>query len=431
MKNRIWKNWKTAGAALVMAGVLILESRNPVMGAEAGNFVQETEQETVSAAEEYESETENEEISETDDLEADVIVETEEIPELQEDSEPDGSTEDIQRSEFSECSMAAETALFTDNEENEKKPGYKIWITPEQEQIKAGKELLYTVVAENTGNCTLRNIRLSASFPENSLKGVWEESEGAEIQGETLNLEILEAGIKKEFYLSVQIPEEIEGKISLHLLGNLEYENTETGEKQILTAEEIRETEVLPLTAEFQVTKTADRTMAVPGDKIIFQICIRNTGERTLHSVVTTERFQLENVPVRFMEAEGIILNKDRTKARIEKIEPGSSVGLLAEVTLPDKMENQKLINEVTVTTAETGEKKVISSAEIEVYTTEETPTAVPENIQDEGAEKPGTETQSKAVSTHPKTGDPMKPVRWLMMISGSLLAAGWVRSKM
>ena len=121
--------------------------------------------------------------------------------------------------------------------------------------------------------------------------------------------------------------------------------------------------------------------MAVPGDKVTFQICIRNTGERTLHSVVTTEKFQLQNVPVRFLEAEGIVLNKARTKARIEKIEPGCSVGLLAEVTLPEKLKDQKLVNEVSVTTAETGERKVTSKAEIKVYKTAETPTPEPEAV--------------------------------------------------
>ena len=118
-------------------------------------------------------------------------------------------------------------------------------------------------------------------------------------------------------------------------------------------------------------------------------------------------------------------------KARIEKIEPGCSVGLLAEVTLPEKLKDQKLVNEVSVTTAETGERKVTSKAEIKVYKTAETPTPEPEAVSDEGAPNQNAETKGQAASTHPKTGDPMKPVLWLVMIPGSLLAAGWVRSRM
>lgn len=245
------------------------------------------------------------------------------------------------------------------------------------------------------------------------------------VQEETLKLDFLETGMQKEVYLSVQIPEAQSGKLSLNIEGKAEYE--QNGEKQILSVEESRETEILPLKTDFRVTKTADRTRAVPGDEIVFQICIQNTGERTLHSVVTTEKFRLKNVPVKFLEGEGLTLNKDRTKARIEKIDPGYSVGLLAIVTLPEDIDDQKLINEVTVTTAETGERTERSKAEIQVFREAEAPTEVPEeneNTQD-------TETKGRAASTHPKTGDPMKPVLWLLVISGSLLAAGWVYSRM
>ena len=166
--------------------------------------------------------------------------------------------------------------------------------------------------------------------------------------------------MQKEVYLSVQIPEAQSGKLSLNIEGKAEYE--QNGEKQILSVEESRETEILPLKADFRVTKTADRTRAVPGDEIVFQICIQNTGERTLHSVVTTEKFRLKNVPVKFLEGEGLTLNKDRTKARIEKIDPGYSVGLLAIVTLPEDIDEQKLINEVTVTTAARREPEITRS---------------------------------------------------------------------
>ena len=106
-------------------------------------------------------------------------------------------------------------------------------------------------------------------------------------------------------------------------------------------------------------------------------------------------------------------------------------MGLLAEVTLPEKLKDQKLVNEVSVTTTETGERKVTSKTEIEVYRTAETPTPEPEAVSDEGAPNQNAEKKGQAASTHPKTGDPMKPVLWLMMIPGSLLAAGWVRSRM
>ena len=57
------------------------------------------------------------------------------------------------------------------------------------------------------------------------------------------------------------------------------------------------------------------------------------------------------------------------------------SAGLQALVTIPENMEKQELLNEVSVTTLE--------------------------------------------------TGDPYQPFLWLAMIPGSLLAAGWIRSQM
>ena len=38
---------------------------------------------------------------------------------------------------------------------------------------------------------------------------------------------------------------------------------------------------------------------------------------------------------------------------------------------------------------------------------------------------------ESRPASTHPKTGDPYQPFLWLFMIPGSVLAVGWLRSRM
>lgn len=418
MKNKIWRNWKMTGAALIMSCSLLMGSGSAVLGAELAEsdiFLEDAEE--INPPEESETEQELDLAEVVDEIRTMEAAETLEITEIP---------------EITESPTATDIPPFTDSEEKDQTPSYKMWITPQQTQIKAGKELLYTISVESTGKCPLKNICLQSTFSDTSLEGTWEEAEDAEIQEKNLKLEKLETGIKKEFYFSVQLPETQSGKICLYLNGTAEYEEEETGElRSLVSVEQSSETEILPLKADFQVTKTADRTMAVPGDKVTFQICIRNTGERTLHSVVTTEKFQLQNVPVRFLEAEGIVLNKARTKARIEKIEPGCSVGLLAEVTLPEKLKDQKLVNEVSVTTTETGERKVTSKTEIEVYRTAETPTPESEAVSDEGAPNQNAEKKGQAASTHPKTGDSMKPVLWLMMIPGSLLAAGWVRSRM
>lgn len=300
----------------------------------------------------------------------------------------------------------------------------------EDDTIKAGSDLVYTITAENTGECDLKDIRISYNFSENGLAGEW--SEGAEdAVGNTAYIEKLEMSATKTLYLTVHLPEDRITAVSLKLTataGKISAENgTEETEEIVKNAELV--TQIQALQAAFEVTKTADRSMAVPGDEIRFLICIRNTGERTLHSIVTTERFQLGNVPVRFLEKDGVRLNKSKTKAKIEQIAPGEAFGLEAVVTLPEGLEDQNLVNEVSVTTLETGEQTKIAQSEIQVKAAEEEKQE--ETNADIDGEMGSEQDESRPASTHPKTGDPYQPLLWLFMLPGSVLAVGWLRSRM
>ena len=300
----------------------------------------------------------------------------------------------------------------------------------EDDTIKAGSDLVYTITAENTGECDLKDIRISYNFSENGLAGEW--SEGAEdAVGNTAYIEKLEMSATKTLYLTVHLPEERTTAVSLKLTataGKISAENeTEETEEIVKNAELV--TQIQALQAAFEVTKTADRSMAVPGDEIRFLICIRNTGERTLHSIVTTERFQLGNVPVKFLEKDGVRLNKSKTKAKIEQIAPGEAFGLEAVVTLPEGLEDQNLVNEVSVTTLETGEQTKIAQSEIQVKVSEEEKQE--ETNADIDGEMGSEQDESRPASTHPKTGDPYQPLLWLFMLPGSMLAVGWLRSRM
>ena len=300
----------------------------------------------------------------------------------------------------------------------------------EDDTIKAGSDLVYTITAENTGECDLKDIRISYNFSENGLAGEW--SEGAEdAVGNTAYIEKLEMSATKTLYLTVHLPEDRITAVSLKLTataGKISAENgTEETEEIVKNAELV--TQIQALQAAFEVTKTADRSMAVPGDEIRFLICIRNTGERTLHSIVTTERFQLGNVPVKFLEKDGVRLNKSKTKAKIEQIAPGEAFGLEAVVTLPEGLEDQNLVNEVSVTTLETGEQTKIAQSEIQVKVAEEEKQE--EATSDIDGETGSEQAESMPASTHPKTGDPYQPLLWLFMLPGSMLAVGWLRSRM
>ena len=107
------------------------------------------------------------------------------------------------------------------------------------------------------------------------------------------------------------------------------------------------------------------------------------------------------------MEKEGIRLNSTRTKALIPQIAPGEAVSLQATVKIPEKTVNQKLFNQISVTSKETGEKQVTASAEITVEG-KITQASEAEMISENG-EPDSTSVQegmAREASTHPKTGD-------------------------
>ena len=339
-------------------------------------------------------------------------------------------SEEISDNLFSENENADSFSDSSGDTDTNLQADLSLSVQAEDDTIKAGSDLVYTITAENTGECDLKDLRISYNFSEKGLSGEW--SEGAEdAVGNTAYIEKLEMSATKTLYLTVHLPEDRITAVSLKLTataGKISAENgTEETEEIVKNAELV--TQIQALQAAFEVTKTADRSMAVPGDEIRFLICIRNTGERTLHSIVTTERFQLGNVPVRFLEKDGVRLNKSKTKAKIEQIAPGEAFGLEAVVTLPEGLEDQNLVNEVSVTTLETGEQTKIAQSEIQVKAAEEEKQE--ETNADIDGEMGSEQDESRPASTHPKTGDPYQPFLWLFMIPGSVLAVGWLRSRM
>lgn len=135
---------------------------------------------------------------------------------------------------------------------------------------------------------------------------------------------------------------------------------------------------------DFTVEKTADRITVRPGEEILYTITIQNTGERTLHSVLSTERFLDAGVQAAFLPQEGVTLNESKTQALVPKLPPKEQVVLKASVVIPEYFYKQELINQVLVVTDETGpmEEKISQAAvTLELPVTDApvlTPTPIP-----------------------------------------------------
>lgn len=268
--------------------------------------------------------------------------------------------------------------------------------------VKAGQSYTYELNVTNTGEAPLSEILIKSVFSMEDIKAVWEQETGIRVNGKQAVLTALGKGETRTLYMSVKLTEDQAGELS-HTVYAQTYRPGTMDE--LISHETENGISITPLKADFTVEKTADRTEAYPGDTITYQICIRNTGERTLHSVLSTERFIDANIQAQFMPKEGVALNSTRTQALIKEIAPGEAFGLLAAVTLPKYFQNQELVNQVTVVTEETGSRSVQSESEITVAAPLFTPTEPPFDSQTYYQSEAMTKN-AYAAASKPKTGD-------------------------
>ena len=166
------------------------------------------------------------------------------------------------------------------------------------------------------------------------------------------------------------------------------------------------------------VPQETGRTQAYPGDTITYQICIRNTGERTLHSVLSTERFQNAGIQANFVRKEGVTLNSTGTQALIPQIAPGEAFALYATVTVPQYMASQELINEVIVTSDETGTQAMTSKANVELKETDNIVTVTPQPAS-LASQSYGYDSKSGSAYTtasKPRTGDETETALYIVL---------------
>ena len=304
-------------------------------------------------------------------------------------------------------------------------------VTAQNEKMKAGQTIRYQVEIANTGKLDLADIRLTSSLSCPKIRQMWEDAEGLLTEGAVAEFAELKAGESRSFYVQAPLLDEQEKDLE----HQVEAEARVKGRAAAVirkNATTINSLETLK--ADLSVKKTADKETAAPGETVTYQICIVNTGEKTLHSVVGTERFQAAGIHAQFLEQEGVTLNSSRTKAMIQQIPPGEAVSLQAVVKIPEKTADQKLFNQVTVTSQETGERSMEASASVivkgKVTVTPEERLFVQSDDQDPAS---GQTQMARAASTHPKTEDDTRTDLWtLLAVTAFVTVLGgiWLRKK-
>ena len=304
-------------------------------------------------------------------------------------------------------------------------------VTAQNEKMKAGQTIRYQVEIANTGKLDLADIRLTSSLSCPKIRQMWEDAEGLLTEGAVAEFAELKAGESRNFYVQAPLLDEQEK--------DLEHQVEAEARVKGRAAEVIRKNATTinsleALKADLSVKKTADKETAAPGETVTYQICIVNTGEKTLHSVVGTERFQAAGIHAQFLDQEGVTLNSSRTKAMIQQIPPGEAVSLQAVVKIPERTADQKLFNQVTVTSQETGERSMEASASVivkgKVTVTPEERLFVQSDDQDPAS---GQTQMARAASTHPKTEDDTRTDLWtLLAVTAFVTVLGgiWLRKK-
>ena len=284
---------------------------------------------------------------------------------------------------------------------------FSVEMEAKEKALYTGKRIHMAVNLTNNGQVPFYKISLQAKVKEQELVPVWEKEPGLEVSESGAVLESLSAGETR--ILSFYIDPDMNQKSNLELELFAKTENPvsleKAAEKQ-LTLQQGK--------ASFTVKKTADCDNASPGETVTYQISIHNTGEVTLHSVVTTERFGLAGVTATFQEQRGITLNKSRTQAKIQEIAPGGCVNLKAKVVLPKDLKDQNLMNQIIVVTDETGEESAVrDQATIRVEDKEKDGNGNGSGNGNGGGNGDGTgigsgnnDGSTMAASTSPKTGD-------------------------
>ena len=304
-------------------------------------------------------------------------------------------------------------------------------VTAQNGKMKAGQTIRYQVEIANTGKLDLADIRLTSSLSCPKIRQIWEDAEGLLTEGAVAEFAELKAGESRSFYVQAPLLDEQEK--------DLEHQVEAEARVKGRAAEVIRKNATTinsleALKADLSVKKIADKETAAPGETVTYQICIVNTGEKTLHSVVGTERFQAAGIHAQFLEQEGVTLNSSRTKAMIQQIPPGEAVSLQAVVKIPERTADQRLFNQVTVTSQETGERSMEASASVIV---KEKVTVTPEErlfVQSDDQDPASGQTQmARAASTHPKTEDDTRTDLWTLLAVTALvtvLGGIWLRKK-
>ena len=356
----------------------------------------------------------------------------------QDDSEDDDGNNEVTTTVTNECEP-----------EPEPQPGYDISKSVDKTTAKPGDTLTYTIIAKNTGEVDLTNVKIVDQLPayySNATEKVEAPSEvtGSIVMGGELTIAKLPVDQTATITVSyvVKSADDLEcgdTTIKNQVSGTTDQDQTEDNNGNNETTTTVTnecEPEPEPKPS-YDISKSVDKTTAAPGDTLTYTIVVKNTGEVDLTNIKVVDKLpayysHVEEKAEAPSEVTGSIV-KDG-EITIAKLPVGQSATITISYVIKsaDSLDcgNTEITNQVSGTTDQDDTEDSSDNNQVTTVVTKEcTPITPPKENEDTPTpEQPQQTPETPTVIAQTGAGETVATVIGLGAIAAAVTA--YIRSR-
>lgn len=218
--------------------------------------------------------------------------------------------------------------------------------TAQKRMYHPGETAVYEMVIVNPTEQTIRDITV-----KDSLNGTFKLQNDSNIylnEDGTVTVKELVAGAQVTLKYTYEIPADAKADSLENVAWATGTVETPDGPKQV----EDEDKEVIVVQKpEIQITKMADKEIYAPGETVIYDIVVKNTGNCALTNIEVTEQMLKDGAFVIAKPQAEDESNKDDSRVIIDSLAVGETVHLTYQYTIPkDAKAGEAIYNRVTVT---------------------------------------------------------------------------------
>lgn len=218
--------------------------------------------------------------------------------------------------------------------------------TAQKRMYHPGETAVYEMVVVNPTEQPIQNVVV-----KDSLDGAFQVQEDSNIslnEDGTVTVKELVAGAQVTLKYTYEIPADAKAGSLENVAWATGTVETPDGPKQV----EDEDKEVIVVQKpEIQITKMADKEIYAPGETVIYDIVVKNTGNCALTNIEVTEQMLKDGAFVTAKPQAEDESNKDDSRVIIDSLAVGETVHLTYQYTIPeDAKAGEAIYNRVTVT---------------------------------------------------------------------------------